>query len=44
MFRLDFYTPRYVITREFGMNKGRLEDKENGERIRNSEERLIKLC
>jgi len=48
MFRLDFCIPRYVIIREFGMDKLRvgrgIRAKRFEERINNSEERLIKLC
>jgi len=48
MFRLNFCTPRYVITREFGRDKlrvgWRIRAKRFEKRIRNSEDRLIKLC
>jgi len=48
MFRLDFYTPRYVITREFGMDKLRvcwdIRAKRFEKRIKKSKERIIKSC
>jgi len=48
MFRLDFCTLRYVITREFGVDKLRvgwgIRAKRFEERIKKSEETIIKSC
>jgi len=48
IFRLDYCTPRYVITREIDMNKLRvswsIRTKRFEDRIRNREESIIKQC
>jgi len=48
MFRLDYCTPRYVITREIGMDKLKIGwsigAKRFEERTRNREGSLVKLC
>jgi len=48
LFRLDYCTPRYVITREIGMNKLRIgwsiRVKRFEERIKNREGSIIKQC
>jgi len=48
MFRLDYCTPRYVITREIGMDKLKIgweiRAKRFEERIRNREESIVEQC
>jgi len=48
MFRLDYCTPRYVITREIGMDKLKIKwgirAKKFEERIRNKEGSIVEQC
>jgi len=48
IFRLDFCIPRYIIIREFGMDKLRVDwgirARRFEERIRKSEEKIITSC